>query len=410
MNNYNQLKPNIATESEIDSIGLIDLLLIFAKHKRKVIFLPIAFGFFGILGSFALPDIYRANTKILPPQQNQSSASAMLSQLGGLAGGASAALGIKNPNDLYISLLRSRILTDKLIEKFDLKARYNQKYLENVRAQLEASSFINSGKDNIISIDVEDKDPNIASAIANAYAEELSKLTSKFALTEASQRRIFYEKQLELTKEKMVAAENALASNIPNSGLISIDSQSKAVLETTAKLRANISAKEIQLKAIQAFVTPNSLQYKSAYQELNGMKSELIKLESGSISEKTSEKYSQLDATSNTKKSPHAGATNFQLLRDVKYHQMLYEMLAKQFELARLDEVKDLPVIQVLDQAIVPEIKFKPKRALFAISSFFLGLIIALLSIYISEKIFNSNSEEKRRKIKELKDSLGFFK
>lgn len=400
-----QLQKNTVEASNNSEISLIDILLILANHKRKIILVPFFGGVIGVLISLMLPNIYRANTKILPPQQNQSTASTMLNQLSGLTGGVGASLGIKNPNDLYIALLKSRTITDKLIQRFDLKTRYNKTSLENTRIQLESQSLINSGKDNLISIDVEDKDPKVAAEIANAYVEELTLLTSKFALTEASQRRIFYERQLGLVRDRMISAENSLANNISNSGLTSVDIQSRTLLETTSRLRANISAKEVQLRAMQAFVTPNSLQYKSAQQELIGMKMELSKLESGTEFTKNSDNH----IDNNSIKQNSSSSNNFQALRDVKYHQMLYELIAKQYEIARLDEAKDIPVIQVLDRAIEPEKKIKPQRTLIVIIFSLIGLILAFAFVFTIEYLTKSNSEEKNRKINELKNNLSKF-
>ena len=394
-----------------DSISLMDIFLTLAKHKKKIFVYPVAFGIAGLAISLVLPNAYKANTKILPPQQSQSTASAMLSQLGGLAGGAGAALGIKSPNDLYIALLKSRALTDKLIQRFDLQKRYEEKFMELTRKELDEKSVIASGKDNMISIDVEDKDAKVAAAIANAYVEELTVLTSKFALTEASQRRVFFEKQLELTKDKMIAAETALSSSIDSKGMMSVDAQSKAVLETVARLRANISAKQIQLKAMQAFVTPSNNEYKRANQELLGMQDELAKLEKGSASNAASKSESAMqtsDAVTNAGKPAEAGASNIQLLRDVKYYQMLYEMLSKQYEVARLDEAKDIPLIQVLDKAVEPERKFKPQRALITIAAAFFGLILALVAAFVSEAMNQPKSAEDAEKWRQLKSYLKF--
>ncbi|NDI87586.1 lipopolysaccharide biosynthesis protein [Undibacterium sp. B2R-29] len=377
----------------------MDLMLVLAKHKSKIILYPVLFGLAGLLISFAMPKVYKANTKVLPPQQSQSTASAMLSQLGGLAGGAGAALGLKNPNDLYVSMLKSRLLTDKLIKRFDLQSRYEQKFTETTRKVLEANSVISSGKDNIISIDVEDKDPKVAAAIANAYVEELITLTSTFALTEASQRRVFYEKQLLQAKDKMIAAETALSSGIDSKGILSVDAQSKAVLETVAKLRASISAKEIQLKAMQAFVTPNNQEYKRVSQELLGMQQELAKLENGTPA--------TADAGA-AKVKEASGSSSVQLLRDAKYYQMLYELLSKQYEVARLDEAKDIPLIQVLDKAVEPELKDKPKRSIITLAFAFLGLLLALVLAFLSEAASKPKTPEQEEKLRQLKAYLKF--
>lgn len=386
-------------DEDEDGISLMDLMLVLAKHKSKIILYPVLFGLAGLLISFAMPKVYKANTKVLPPQQSQSTASAMLSQLGGLAGGAGAALGLKNPNDLYVSMLKSRLLTDKLIKRFDLQSRYEQKFTETTRKVLEASSAISSGKDNIISIEVEDKDPKIAAEIANAYVEELIVLTSTFALTEASQRRVFYEKQLLQAKDKMIAAETALSSGIDSKGMLSVDAQSKAVLETVAKLRAAISAKEIQLKAMQAFVTPNNQEYKRVSQELLGMQQELSKLENGTSA--------TVDAGA-AKVKEASGSSSVQLLRDAKYYQMLYELLSKQYEVARLDEAKDIPLIQVLDKAVEPELKDKPKRSIVTLAFAFLGLILALVLAFLKEAAIKPKTPEQEEKWRQLRAYLKF--
>ncbi|MFZ6727581.1 GumC family protein [Undibacterium sp. MH2W] len=407
-NNQNVTEPI----SQGGEVGILDILLVLAKHKRKILFFPVIFGSIGLIYSLCITPTYKASTTILPPQQSQSTASMMLSQLGGLAGGAGAALGIRNPNDLYISLLKSRLLTDNLIRRFHLEKVYESKKIEETRARLIGSAVATAGKDNIISIEVEDKDPKLAASLANAYVEELTNLTNKFALTEASQRRVFFEKQLELAKDKMIAAESALSSGIDSHGMLSVDAQSKAVLETVARLRANISAKEIQLKAMEAFVTPNNNEYKRSNQELLGMQNELAKLENGSGSNTASKLNSELHASetaSNPRKLTAADTSNIQLLRDFKYYQTLYEMLSKQYEVARLDEAKDIPLIQVLDKAVEPEHKFKPQRALLTISASIFGLILALVVAFVLEMFNQQRSAIQSEKWRQIKSMLKFF-
>lgn len=384
-------------DDDVASISLMDMVLVLAKHKKLILLLPVLVGAAGMAISLLLPNIYMANTKILPPQQSQSTASAMLSQLGGLAGGAGAALGIKNPNDLYLGMLKSRAIADKLIQRFDLQEKYGQKFLENTRQTLGGNSTIVSGKDGIITVEFQDKNPKIAADVANAYIEELIVLTGKFALTEASQRRMFFEKQLIQAKDKLVAAEVAFNGALVSKGMISVDAQSKAILETVARLRAGISVKEIQLKAMQAFVTPGNNEYKRSNQELISMRQELEKLENGTPAE--------AGADLNAKES---GLSNTQVLRDVRYYQMLYELLGKQYEVARLDEAKDIPMIQVLDKAVEPERKFKPQRAVISILSAFFGLFIALIYVFFLEKMRAPKTTEQEEKLMRLKTYLKF--
>jgi tyrosine-protein kinase Etk/Wzc len=179
--------------------------------------------------------------------------------------------------------------------------------------------------------------------------------------------------------------------------MISVDAQSKVILETVARLRAGISAKEIQLKSMQAFVTPNNAEYKRINEEILSMRDALAKLENGAPA----------DAGSSVKETKN-GLGNIQVLRDVKYHTMLYELLAKQYEVARLDEAKDIPMIQVLDVALVPERKFKPQRALIAILSAFLGLFIALIYAFVAENMKAPKTAEQEEKWRQLRGYLKF--
>jgi tyrosine-protein kinase Etk/Wzc len=384
-------------QPEDAGISLMDLLLTLAKHKKIILALPVLMGILGLLISLSMPNIYKANTKILPPQQSQSTAAAMLSQLGGLAGGAGAALGVKNPNDLYLGMLKSRAIVDKLITRFDLQKKYEQKLLESTRKIVGSNSEISSGKDGIIIIEFQDKDPKLATAITNAYVEELITLTGKFSLTEASHRRAFFEKQLVQAKDNLLATEQALTGALDSKGMISVDAQSRVILESIARLRAGISVKEIQLKSMQAFVTPNNVEYKRINEEILSMRDALAKLENGTPPD-----------TATSVKETKNGLGNIQILRDVKYHTMLYELLAKQYEVAKLDEAKDIPMIQVLDVAIEPEHKFKPQRALMTILSAFLGLFIALIYAFIAESMRAPKSAEQEQKWVQLRDYLKF--
>ena len=363
---------------QADMIGnedttFVDIMIVLAKHKRKILWVPIAVALASTAISLALPNVYRAGTKLLPPQQAQSSASALLSQLGGVAGLAAGAAGLKNPTDVYLGMLRSRTVADRLIDKLQLKKVYDTDSQDKARADLGADTTISSGKDGLISIEVESKDPKLAATLANAYVAELLNLTRTLAITEASQRRLFFQEQLEQAKNNLAKAEMSLKGAIDVGGVVSVDAESRTVLETVARLRAQVSAREVELNAMRSFVTPDHPEFRRVSEELSSLRGELAKLENG---------------RSNTEPAQASGAgglKNIQLLRDLKYHQMLYELLAKQFEAARLDEAKDPAVIQVLDPALVPEHKVGPKRALLVILSTLVSLMATMLWAFILE-------------------------
>jgi uncharacterized protein involved in exopolysaccharide biosynthesis len=239
------------------------------------------------------------------------------------------------------------------------------------------NSVISAGKDGLINIEVEDRDQKLVAKLANSYVAELLQLTRVLAVTEASQRRVFYERQLEGAKDNLVKAEMSLKGALDAHGVISVDSEGRAMVETVARLRAQVSAKEIQLGSLRAFLTPSNPQYMRAEEELASLRSELSRLENGRAGVQA--------LPANGEGTKVGGFENIKLLRDVKYYQMLYELLAKQYEAARLDEAKDPSIIQVLDPAVEPERKSKPHRALIAVLSAFAAFFVAVVTAFVKE-------------------------
>ena len=357
-----------------DEISIIDILIVLAKRKKSIFFFTLSAALLAVAVSYLLPNIYQANTKVMPPQQNQSSASALLSQLGGLAGAAGGIGGLKNPNDLYVARLRSRTVADKLISRFDLKTVYETTSQDSARGKLEADTTITAGKDGLITIAVQGRNQKLVAPIANAYVSELLGLTKVLAVTEASQRRVFFERQLEASKEQLEKAERALKGGLGARGMISVDAESRGILGTIARLRAEASAKEVQLTSMRAFVTTNNPEFRRVEQELVSLRSELSKLENG-----------RGGTVPAPPEGTQGGLENVKIMRDLKYHQMLYELLAKQYEVARLDEAKDPPIIQVLDPAIDPERRTWPRRTLILLLTTFLAFMGSVLWAFLRE-------------------------
>ena len=357
-----------------DEISLLDLAIVLAKFKRLILGLPVLVGALTVGATLLMTPIFTATTAILPPQQSQSTASALLGQLGGLAGIAGAAAGIKNPSDLYVGMLKSRTVADAMIARFDLVNYYEAELTQDARKSLEGVSSFTAGKDGIITISVDDKDPELAAKMANAYVEELNKLTEVLAVTEASQKRLFFERQMVDARDRLVAAEIEARSAMERGGLASIDAQGQAMIGVTARLRGQISVKEVEIGAMRAFAAEENPRLKAAQQELLALQTELARIEGASAL-----REGQAGAESS------AGATNLQLLRNVKYYETLYQMLAQQFELAKIEEAKDSALIQVLDTAIPPERKSKPKRALIVILAVLAAGFVAVLIAFMKE-------------------------
>lgn len=349
----------------------IDFLVVLAHNWRLLVVFPFLVAVATAVVSLLLPVIFTATTRILPPQQHQSTTAAMLSQLGGLAGAAGGALGLKNPSDLYVEMLQSETVADALIERFQLKQLYRTDLMVETRRALEGATRVSADKTGIIAISVDARDPKLAADLANAYAAELHRLTNTFALTEASQRRLFFERQLGQTKQKLADSEVRLRHAMEAGGLVSVDAQSRATVETVTRLRAEISAKEVQMGSMRAYATAENPDMRRAEQELVSMRRGLARLEGSTGAGAPGEAGDAKAAV---------GLGNIGLLREVKYNEVMFELLAKQFELARADEGREAPLVQVLDPASPPERRSKPKRTrmvLLAAAGAFLASVLA---------------------------------
>jgi uncharacterized protein involved in exopolysaccharide biosynthesis len=365
---------SLVTGPEEVETSFLDFLIVLAKHKKLVLGLPLGAAVVAAIVSLLLPNIYTATTKILPPQQAQSSTTALLAQFGALMGGGAAgsSLALRNPNDLYVGMLKSRTVADSLISRFELKTVYDKDTMFDTRKKLADRTLINSGKDGIITVEFEDTDPKRASTVANAYAEELYKLTTSLAITEASQRRLFFESQLKQTRDQLSNAEIALRQAIDTKGLAGIDVQSRAILEPSAQLRAQIALREVQLSAIRIFATDQHPDIERFRHEIASMKRELGKLEGG-------------DGKAGPSLQNSGGFENLRRFRDVKFLERLTELLTQQFEAAKIDEAKDISIVQVLDKAIEPERKTSPKRALITILTALAAAFLAVIWAFIRE-------------------------
>lgn len=390
------------TDGEEDEINLLDLLIVLARNKRLLILTPLCVGIITAVITLFMPNIYTASVKLMPPQQGSaSSAAAMLSQLGGgaLGGLAGGALGIKNQGDLYVGLFRSRTVSDRLIARFKLKERFKGKTMTGVRDRLQKLTTIASGKDGLISLSFDDEDPNFSASVANAYVEELENLMQGLAVTDAGRRRLYFEKQLKRAKDELAVAEVDLRRTQEKTGLIDPSAQGKAIIESIATIRAQIALREVTLGAMRSFATdinPDAIRIRS---EIGELRNQLAKLE-----KPTDEVTHQGDTAIPSGKVPELGLEYARKLREVKYHEVLFELMAKQYEMARADEARDSGALQSVDKAIPPDRKTSPKRFIIILSACFASLFSVIAWIVFCEFAKNALAKnENRIKLDELK-------
>lgn len=365
-----------------NEVSVVDLLVILVRRRRFILWFTVGATVLTAITVFLIPSRYTASTLVLPPSQNSSMSSALMGQLGSsgaLASIAGQSLGIKNPSDMYVSLFRSETVEDALIRRFGLMSRYRKKKISDARRAFENRSTVLLGaKDGLIRISVTDRDPKLAAEIANAYVDEFRKLTANLAITEASQRRVFFQQQLLEATQSLTAAEEAMKRTQQSTGILQLDSQAKSLIESAALLRGQIAAKEVELQAMRSYATDDNPQIVIVEQQLAGLKTQLAKL-SGSVDSSSS------DIIVPKGNMPQAGMEYLNKLRDVRYYETITELIAKQFEMAKLDEARQGAIIQVADPALIPDARSFPKRMLTILLALLGSFILACLCSFVIE-------------------------
>jgi len=363
-------------------VSVLDIVALLAGHRRFIGRFVLAALVLAIIVSFLLPVRYEAQVVLLPPQQNSSMSSMLMSQLGGLSSLASLAgggLNLKNPVDMYVSLLTSRTVEDAMIQRFGLMAEYREKRLSDARKEFESrTSAVAGTKDGMIRITVEDRDPKRAAELANGYVDEFRKLSASLAITEAARRRLFFESQLQQAKNDLADAEEAMKKMEQTTGVLQIDSQARSLIESAAILRGQVVAKEVQIQGMRSFAAEDNPQLILAKQELASLQSQLQQL-AGSHNDADS------DIILSRGKVTASGLDYIRRLREVKYRETIFELLAKEFEMAKLDEAREGSIIQVVDSGVVPDKRSSPHRLLIIAGSTILAFLVAIFWVMLRE-------------------------
>jgi tyrosine-protein kinase Etk/Wzc len=357
-------------------VGMIEVLANLAFRKGLIAKVTGGAMLAGVTLSFILPVKYTAVTKLMPPQQAQSSATMMMNQLvgsgvGSLAAMAGGGLGLKNPSDIYVGLLQSRPVEDAIIQRFGLTNVYHSRDMTAARLKLKNNTEIVSEKSGLISVSVIDRDRQRSAAMANSYTEQLRALTQGLAMTEASQRRIFYEEQLRQAKDALTGSELAFEQVQHNKGLVSLEAQSRAMIESLTALRAKVAAKEVEVQGLRSYSTDRNPDVQMAERELSSLQAEVESLEQSN--------HSSGFTDLGMKDIPSAGLNYLNAQHEVLYRQTLFDLLIKQFDAAKLDEAKEAVVIQVVEPAIEPDRRSSPKRALIGIATTIIGFLFGCL-------------------------------
>lgn len=356
-----------------DEFSLIDLAIALGEEKKTLFLVPLITTTLGLAVSLLMTPIFTAKTVMMPPQQQQSGAASALASLGGLAGLAGAAVGVKSPDEMYVALMQSEGLQNAVIKRLNLQERYEAKTLTDTRTALKSSVRISSDKKaGLISIEADDKDPAFAAQLANVQVDELRNLLGRLAVTDAQQRRMFYEQQIKKVQEELAVAEQSFRQAKEKYGMQVTAVLAESGVRASAELRGQIAAREVLLQAMSRFATAQNPDMQRISSELSAMRGQLGKLEQGGGGDVPANTHQQLSVMS---------------YRDVKVQEAMLEVLIRQYELARVDESKEGPLLQQVDVATAPERKSKPKRAIIVFSSALMGLVLGLLIAFVGRAL-----------------------
>jgi uncharacterized protein involved in exopolysaccharide biosynthesis len=385
---------------EDQEINLLELVQVIAKRKMVIIKFCGSIAVLAIIVSLLLPNIYTATAKVIPPQKDSGGGlSALIGQIGGtagLAGLAGGVLGGGGNTDLYLGILKSRSVADAVIKRLNLATEFKTKSPDETRKQLEAVLNIKAGKEGIISISADNKNPKMAAQLANAMVEELDRKSVLLNLTKAGTERIFLEKRLVLAKQDLAKAETDLKSFEEQHKAIKVDTQATAVIQGIARLKAEIASKEVQLATLQGFQTDESPEVKMVQASLAKLRSQFAAMTGNSKEDNV------VPVSGNI---PSLGLEYLRLMRELKIQEAIFEQLTKQYEIAKLSEAKDSSSLQVLDEAVVPLKKSKPKRTLIVILATVTAFFMSIFWIFIQE-FFEKMPEEDKIRWQSIKDSL----
>ncbi len=323
-----------------------DLFLTLLQRWKLLVFGPLAVGLIALGISYLIPQTFTARTSFLPPQQQGAAASALssLGALANLAGGG----GVRTPADQFVALLQSANVQDRVIDQYKLIEVYDVRYRVDARRKLSENVRVSlSKRDGIIAVEVDDRSPQRAAEIANSFVDELQRLTATLAITEAQQRRVFFERQLAQTRDKLTAAQVALQASGFNAG--ALKSEPRAAAEAYAKLRAETTAAEVRLQALRGSLVDTAPEVSQQVAIVTALRGQLARTE--------------------TESETASSANYIGRFREFKYQETLFELFSRQYELARVDEAREGALVQVIDKAQQPERKSRPKRGNAAVLS-----------------------------------------
>jgi capsule polysaccharide export protein KpsE/RkpR len=353
---------------------------------------------FSTIIAFVIPKRYESTTRLMPPDQQSGSGLAMMAAMAGASTGGSGSalsslagdlLGMKSSGALFVDILSGRTVQDGIISRFDLRKVYHDKYWEDARKDLAKYTNVSEDrKSGVITIVVTDRDRYRARDMAQAYVEELDHLVAQVSTSSARRERIFIEQRLQSVKHDLDTASQQFSEYASKNTAIDITEQGKAMVEAAAKLQGELIASQSELEGLEQIYTADNVRVRSLRARVDELKQQLDKFSGFDSTEATDSSNSPAQFPT-IRQLPLLGVRWADLYRQTKIQEKVYELLTQQYELAKIEEAKEIPVVKVLDVANVPERKSFPP----CLSLVMLGTMLALAGAVVW--IFGSESWKK---------------
>lgn len=375
-------RPVLGDDSLQQAESLLPYLQLFWAHRRFLLRAGIYAFLASVVAAFLIPVRYRSTTQLMPPDSHSGSGLGMLAamsaspSMGALGGLAGDLLGLKSTSELFVGILSSQTAQDAVIQKFQLQKVYHDSKIEDARKQLAEHTVIGvDRKSGIVSISVTDHDPSRAAAIARAYVDELDRLNAQLSTSEARRERIFLEQQLQKVNTDLETAERNFSDFASKNTAIDVPAQGKAMVQAAAELQGRLIAAEAELSGLQQIYSDNNARVRTAQARVNELQEKFNELGGKGGSDGGKDDASLYPSL---RKLPLLGLTYADLYRQTKIQETVYELLTQQYELAKVEEAKEIPSVKVLDPALVPTKKTFPPRSLIVVLGTMLGVIFAM--------------------------------
>ncbi len=381
MSETTDIRPEMEAEEEIN---LLELLRVIVRNLPLIAKITGTVALLSIVVSLTMKNIYTAKATLLPPQKDSGGgAAALLASMGGGLAGLAGGFG-GGSADLYLGILKSRTVTDAVIKRLNLQTEYKSKNADDTRKMLEGLVKFQAAKDGIITITADDTDPVKAALLANTFVDELQNKSLSLNLSKASTERNFLEKRLVVVKQDLKTAEDDMKNFQEKNKTIKADSQAAAAIEGIARVRAEMVSKEVQLAALRNSMTDASPEVSSLLAAIAGLRRQLNSMSGTGMS-------GVIPSVGN---APTIEMEYIRRLRELKTQEALFEQLTKQYELAKINEARDSSSLQVLDNAVAPLHKSKPKRALIVILATVTAFFCSIFLVFIREYLAKLSPED----------------